>query len=154
VSTASNQTGNSQTANNRSENGTQEDGRSKHARSNSPAHRIPYVRNDTDAVREGRDGEETANKTRDEQSRHVVRAGLADVKDRVHRKGADKDGPPTDELRAGTPEDGAEHVADEEQGEYEVPYFPPYMKVMRDNRYRRGWRRRSECTAEDNVSAT
>ena len=91
----SNRTGNSQTTENRSDNRTQEDSRRKHARSDSPVHGIPHVRNDTRAVSEGCDGEETTQKAGDKQSRHVVRAGLADVKDGIHRESADKDGPST-----------------------------------------------------------
>lgn len=91
----SNRTGNSQTTDNRSENGAQEDRRRKDTRSDSPVHGIPHVRNDTGAISEGCDGEETTYKAGDKQSRHVVRAGLADVKDGVHRESADKDGPST-----------------------------------------------------------
>ena len=76
------------------------------------------------------------------------------MEDRVNRECADEDGPSTDELRAGTPEDGAEHVADEEKGKYEVAYFPPYVKVMRDDRHRGGWCRRSESAVADKVSTT
>jgi len=52
------------------------------------------------------------------------------MEDGVHRESADKDGPPTDELRAGTPEGGAKHEANEEEGGYEVAYFPPDVEVM------------------------
>jgi hypothetical protein len=79
----------------------------------------------------------TAYKARDEQRRKVVRAGLTDVEDGVDREGADEDRPSTDELRAGTPEGGTEHEADEEEGEYEVAYFPPDMEITRNNRDRR-----------------
>lgn len=89
------QTGNSQTTDNRSENRTQEDGRRKYARSDSPVHGIPHVRNHTGTVSEGCDGEETTYKPGDKQSRHVFRAGLADVENGVHRESADKDGPST-----------------------------------------------------------
>ena len=88
----SNQTGNSQTTNNRSEHRTQENGRGKHTRSYSPVHGIPYVRNDTGAVSEGCDTEEPAYKSGDKQSRHVVRAGLADMEDGIHGESSDKDG--------------------------------------------------------------
>jgi|SRR6267154_767400 len=90
-----NRTGNLQTTDNRTENRTQEDGRRKHARSDSPVHGIPHIRNDTGAISEGCDGEETTYKAGDEQSRHVVCASLADVEDGVHRESADKDGPST-----------------------------------------------------------
>lgn len=129
----SNRTGNSQTTDNRPENRTQEDGGSEHARGNSPVHGIPHVRKHTAAVGEGRNGKETANKACDKQSRHVVRPGLADMKDGIYRESADKDGPPADELRAGSPKGGAERIADEEKGKYEVPYFPPDMEITRDD---------------------
>lgn len=133
----SNRIRDSQTTDNRSENRTKEDGRSEHARGDSSAHGIPHVRKHTAAVGEGRNGKETADKASDEQSRHVVCSGLADVEDGVYRKSADKDGPPTDELRAGSPKRGAERIADEEEGEYEVPYFPPDMEITGNNWYRR-----------------
>jgi len=129
----SDRTGNSQTTDDRPENRTQEDGRRKHARGDSPVYGIPNVRNDTGAVSEGCDGEETAYKAGDKQSRHVVRAGLADVEDGVHRETADKDGPSTNQLRAGAPEGGADHIANKEEGGYEVAYFPPDVEVMCDN---------------------
>jgi hypothetical protein len=49
------------------------------------------------------------------------------VEDGVYCESPDKNGPPTDELRAGGPEDGAQHEADEEEREYEISYFPPDM---------------------------
>src|SRR6266852_2577282 len=147
-----NRTGNSQTTDDRSEHRTQEDGRRKHARSDSPVHGIPYVRNDTGAVSEGCDSEETTYKAGDKQSRHVVRAGLADVEDGVHRESSDKDRPSTNQLTTRTPECGADHKANKEEGSYEVAYFPPDMEFMRNSWHRRGWRRRSERAVRDNVS--
>ena len=61
---------------------------------------------------------------------------------------------PIGEDKEGDPEDGAEHVADKGKGEYEVAYFPPYVKVMRDDRHRRGWCQRSESAVGDKVSTT
>lgn len=91
----SDRTDNSQTTDNRSENRTQENGRRKHARSDSSVHGIPHVRNDTGAISEGCDSEETAYKAGYKQSRHVFRAGLANVEDGVHCETADKDGSST-----------------------------------------------------------
>lgn len=61
------------------------------------------------------------------------------MKDGVYRESADKDGPPTDELRAGGPEDGTQHEADEEEGEDEIPYFSPDMQFTRNSWNGRGW---------------
>ncbi len=42
----------------------------------------------------------------------------------------DGDGAPPDELRAGSPEGGPDCVADEEDGQYEVAYFPPDVELV------------------------
>lgn len=140
----------SQTTDDGTEHRTKKDGRSIYARSDAPIHGIPHVRNDTGAVGERGDGEKTTEKARDKQGRHVIRAGLADMEECESRESPDKDGPPTDELRAGAPEGGAEHVANEEVGENKVAHFPLHVKVAGDDGDCRGWRRRSKC-ATDNV---
>ena len=53
----------------------------------------------------------------------------------VDGEGADKDGPPANELRPRTPKGGAEHKANQKEGEYEVTYFPGGMKFLRDDRH-------------------
>ena len=81
----------------------------------------------------GATGEETTYKPGDKQRRHVLRARLAYVEDGVHRESADKGGPSTNQLRAGTLEYRADHKANEEEGRYDVAYFPRHVEFMRDD---------------------
>ena len=59
------------------------------------------------------------------------------MKEGIDGESTDEDGPPANELGPRTPKGGAEHKANQKEGEYEVTHFPGGMKVTRNDRHSR-----------------